>query len=452
MNPAALLFFLIAAIALWVTPRRWAPVALLVGCCYMTMGQSVSLGPLKLPIFRMLLIIGFTRVLVKREFAPGGRNGIDTMVIMWGAWVMFASLFHLWIPGSGPQYTSGVVLNVTLVYFLFRNWIRDADEIATFAKSLAVVLIPVALEMGQEKITGKNLFSVFGYVNESVLVRNGKLRAQGPFGHAILAGTVGATCFPLMLGIWSRHRKRAILGMGVCLFMIIASASSGPIMSLLFALGAVCLWWCRPMVAVLRWLFLLVYIAADLTMDRPAYYLISKIDITSGSTGWHRSRLMEAFFESFGEWWFAGTDFTRHWMPHGVPIGNGNHIDITNYYISFAVLGGLVSMLLIIFILVRAFSWIGKILKSEAGMPEEDHFMVWCLGAGLMAHAATSISVAYFDQSMMFFWLNIAVISALYSSVTHAGALEENPVEEYEDYGPPGRRPSPLDRGYPNAG
>ncbi|RYD30435.1 MAG: hypothetical protein EOP85_23880 [Verrucomicrobiaceae bacterium] len=139
-------------------------------------------------------------------------------------------------------------------------------------------------------------------------------------------------------------------------------------------------------------------------------------------------------------------------MPHGVPIGNGNHIDITNYYISFAVLGGLVSMLLVIAILVRAFIWIGKILKSEVGLPESDHFMVWCMGAGLVAHAATSISVAYFDQSMMFFWLNVAVISALYSSVTHAEAEAGYPEEEYPGDDLMHHRQTVRRKGHPNVG
>ena len=48
-------------------------------------------------------------------------------------------------------------------------------------------------------------------------------------------------------------------------------------------------------------------------------------------------------------------------------------------------------------------------------------FMIWCLGAGLFAHACTSLSVAYFDQSMMFFWLNVAVISSMHS--VHAWRL-----------------------------
>ena len=425
MNLPAIIFFFAVAAALWTVPRRLAPVPLLIGCCYMTMGQSLNLGLINLPIFRMLLIVGMLRVFIKKEFAPGGRNKIDTLMMLWGCWVMFASCFHQFKPGAGPVYTSGVVMNVTFVYFLFRNWIRDAGEIADIAKALAIILAPVAVEMALERVTGKNNFSVFGYVPANVDIREGKFRAQGPFGHSILAGTVGAVCFPLMVGIWSRHRRSAIIGMIVCLFMIFASASSGPIMSLLIGIGAMFLWNQRSLVSLIRWAVVGVYVIAEMVMDRPAYYLISKIDLAGGSTGWHRSRLIEAFFGHFGEWWFAGTDRTRHWMPQGVPIGDGNHIDITNYYITFAVLGGLLSMLLVIFILCRAFSWIGKILQNGENLESDDQFMVWCLGAGLVAHAATSISVAYFDQSMIFFWLNIAVISSLYSSVMN-GAFEDD--------------------------
>ena len=43
--------------------------------------------------------------------------------------------------------------------------------------------------------------------------------------------------------------------------------------------------------------------------------------------------------------------------------------------------------------------------------------MIWCVGACLFAHAVTSVSVAYFDQSMLYFWLSIAVISSVFSIV-----------------------------------
>jgi len=429
MNPLALMFFVAVAAALFTVSRKLAPVVLLIGCCYMTMGQSLDFGGLKLPVFRMLMICGVARVLIKQEFANTGRNGIDMLMIVWAIWLMFASFFHFDRDGSGPKYTAGVVFTVGSVYFLFRNWIRNADEIADFAKATAFILIPVAIEMGTERVTGKNMFSVFGYVNENVLVRDGKLRAQGPFGHAILAGTVGAVCFPLMMGLWHRYRTAALAGMGVCLFMIFASASSGPIMSFLIGTGGVVLWKARYLVAPIRWCVLAIYLIAEVVMDRPAYYLISKIDITGGSTGWHRSRLIEASFQHFNEWWFAGTDITRHWMPEGAPIGKYlTHIDITNYYISWGVLGGVVCMLLVIAMLVTAFRYVGRILKHE-NLHQEDEFMVWCMGAALMAHAATSISVAYFDQSMIFFWLSIAVISSMYSSVN---SLENDGVYEVQ--------------------
>lgn len=447
MNFPATIFFLAVSAALWAVPRRWAPVPLLIGCCYMTMGQSLNIGGINLPIFRLLLIVGMLRTLAKREFAPGGRNTIDMLVVVWGCWVMFASCFHRFIPGSGPMYTSGVVMNVTFVYFLFRNWIRDAGEIADIAKALAILLAPIAIEMATERVTRINNFSVFGYVPRIVDMREGKIRAQGPFGHSILAGTVGAVCFPLMVGIWTRHRRTALIGMCVCLFMIFASASSGPIMSLLIGIGAMVMWCQRPLVSVLRWIAVGIYLAAELLMTRPAYFLISKIDLTGGSTGWHRSRLIEAFFQHFGEWWFAGTDVTRHWMPDGVPIGNGNHIDITNYYISLAVLGGLMSMLIVIFILIKAFSWIGRILQHDERLVEKDRFMVWCLGSGLVAHAATSISVAYFDQSMIFFWLNIAVISSFYSSVTSECYEEDEIADADYEESSRDRQPSPEPHG-----
>ena len=417
MNLAALLFFLAVAATLWSVPRRWAPLPLLIGCCHMTMGQGIMLGSINLPIFRMLLIVGLVRVFVKGELLHGNKNRIDMLIMWWSMWVFFASFFHEFVPGSGPQYTLGVIFNITGVYILFRCWSRDADEVCQMIRCIAYILAPVAIEMAFERFTGRNLFSTFGGVPELSQVREGSIRAQGPFGHAILAGTVGATCLPLMIGIWRRYRNSAFIGVISCLFMVFSSASSGPIMSMIFGFGGILLWYYRPGVGILRWLALGIYLMAELCMSRPAYYLISKIDLSGGSTGWHRSRLIEVFIEHFSEWWFVGTDHTRHWMPYGVPIGNGNHIDITNYYISFGVLGGLVSLVLVIVILVYTFRLIGSTLSEESLLSQENRFLIWSLGASMFAHVATGISVAYFDQSMIFFWLDIAVIGSIHSSI-----------------------------------
>jgi hypothetical protein len=45
MNALALLFLLINAALLLLLPRRWAPLPLLMGACYMTLGQGIEIGP-----------------------------------------------------------------------------------------------------------------------------------------------------------------------------------------------------------------------------------------------------------------------------------------------------------------------------------------------------------------------------------------------------------------------
>jgi len=283
------------------------------------------------------------------------------------------------------------------------------------------MLVPVAAAMVLEHVLGRNLFGVFGGVPEGVYVRDGSIRSQGPFQHPILAGTVGAVCFPLMWGIWRRYPLSAVLGMAACITMTLASSSSGPLMSLVFGLAAVAMWRLRAWMPLVRWGAVATYVGLTFVMTRPPYYLISKIDLTGSSTGWHRSRLIESTIEHFSEWWMVGTDRTVHWM--GLSNWSEQHADITNYYIGFGVVGGFLAMLLVIAIIVNAFRWVGVVVTRNESASRSDAFMVWCFGAGLFAHAVTGLSVSYFDQSMIFIWLNIAVISSMYSITRPAGSL-----------------------------
>jgi hypothetical protein len=427
MNLFALGFFLVSALSLLAVPRKWAPVPLLVGCCYMTMGQGVDVGPFSLPIYRMMFAIGLLRVLVRGERFTGRLNTIDKLLIGWALWVFTASLFHEWAPGSGPVFASGLIFNIVLVYFLVRTFCRDLNEVVDITRITALLLVPVALEMVFEHLTGTNMFSVFGGVPEEAFIRDGAIRAQGPFRHPILAGTVGAVCFPLMISLWRHHTRAAIAGASACLVMVVASASSGPIVSLLFGAVAVGIWRYHRWIPALWTSAIGVYLFLELVMSRPAYYIISKVDLTGSSTGWHRSRLIEAAVEYFGEWWLVGTDHTRHWTGVSVEWSE-QHADITNYYLLIGVIAGFPAMLLLIAMMWRAFRWVGEIVRKAPPERSKHSFMVWCLGSGLFAHATTSLSIAYFDQSVVFFWLNIAVISATRSILTAEPGLPPLPL------------------------
>ncbi|RPJ33212.1 MAG: hypothetical protein EHM17_11100 [Verrucomicrobiaceae bacterium] len=416
MNASALVFFLLCAVVLLVVPRRWAPVPLLVGCCYMTMGQGIEIGAFSLPIYRMLLFVGLIRMLLKGEKIEGFGNTTDKLVFFLMGWIFLASFFHDGELGSGPVYALGVIFNFALVYFLIRAWCRDVPEVVGVIVIIAFMLAPIAVEMVMERVTKTNLFAVFGGVPHEVMFREGKYRAQGPFRHSILAGTVGAVCIPLFIGIWHKNRMASIIGLVSGFCIAIASASSGPLMSMIVSICAVIMWRYRHLTNQARWTALVLYFAFQIYTGQPGYYLLSRIDLTGSSTGWHRARLIESAFQFIDEWWLFGTDVTRHWMPTGVSF-SPYHADITNYYLAFGVVAGLPAMLVVIAILVICFRWIGRTTRLLEDAEKQEAFVVWCLGAGLFAHAATSISVSYFDQSLVFFWMNVAIISSMHAAL-----------------------------------
>jgi hypothetical protein len=413
MTLSAILFVLAAALALVLLPRRWAPVPLLAAACYMTLGQRVELGPFHFTVIRILTFAGVARVVVRRERPAGGFTRIDWLMLCWAVWAVCSSAFHE-KPGETLVNHLGMVYNVLGVFFLIRCFCQSAEDVVGVVRFTAIILAPVALEMLFEQAAHRNLFAVFGGVEQIPDLRNGRLRSQGPFAHAILAGTVGAVCAPLMIGIWRKHPLVAKIGLASCLLMVVASASSGPLASLIFAAIALVLWRWRHLTRQMRIAAVVGYVLLDLVMKAPAYYLMARIDLAGGSTGWHRAALIEASIKHFSEWWLAGTDYTIDWMPTGVPWSD-DHTDITNYYLGLGVKGGLLLMLLFMLILWTGFRNVGYTLQQQAGSPVEDQFFVWSIGASLLAHAATAISVAYFDQSIMFIYLDLAVITSLWA-------------------------------------
>ena len=431
MTGLAILFLLVNAIALLALPRRWAPLPLLVGACYMTLGQGVVIGPFHFPVMRLLLLVGIIRVLVRKERLLGGLNGLDWMMLAWAAWALFSTLFVQDLIGQ-----LGIVYNTLGIYFLIRAFCQNTDDIVYLIKIMALVLAPVALEMVHEQLTGHNFFAVFGGVPDSVVVRGERFRAEGPFRHAILAGTVGAACLPFMIGIWRTHPRYAKIGVAACLLMVFASASSGPLMSVIAGVFALVLWRWRHWTRQMRIAAVAGYILLDLVMKAPAYFLIARIDLVSSGSGWHRAELIKQAIAHLNEWWFAGTNYTRHWMAYGVSW-SPDHADITNQYIGYGVLGGLPLMLLFIGALWTAFRYVGKFLHMHANDDIDECKFAWALGAALFAQAASCISVSYFDQSFIFLYLNLAVIGSLYSSVSR----QEVAVADFRDSQPA----APLD-------
>jgi hypothetical protein len=381
----------------------------LVVTCYFPLAQGVMLGPLSFYAIRLLILAGLIRIFMRGEYRGLPRSPLDMLMLVWSICALAASAFRS-DPGATLIGNGGIVFNAFGTYILLRVFCRTPGDVVFLCRVVAWILVPVALEMVYERLAASNLFSLLGGVAEIPEIRQGRIRAQGPFAHSILAGTVGAVMLPMCIGLWSRHRFTAIVGAMASATMVVASASSGPLMSTLFATIGLLLWHVRSHLRTLRWTLICLYVFLMVVMKSPPYYLIGRIDLAGGSTGWHRARLIESSLEHLGEWWLAGTDYTRHWMPYGV-AWSPNHADITNQYLQMGVVGGLPLMLMFIFLIAKAFSIVGRSVSVTQRSQPEHAFFCWALGASLFAHATTFISVAYFDQSIVFLYVTIAAIA-----------------------------------------
>ena len=423
MTTLALIFLVINALALLALPRRWAPLPLLVGACYMTLGQGISIGPFNFTVIRLLVLAGVFRIVIRREFLANGLNRLDWLMIA-GATIAVASSYFHGDRFGALVFRLGLVYDSCGIYFLMRVFCRGLEDAIVIAKITVILLIPVAAAMVYENLAFRNVFAVFGGVSEIPQIREGRIRSQGPFAHPILAGTVGAVCLPLALILWRRYRREAWIGVVTCLVIVFFSASSGPILSVLAVLVALGMWRFRFYMQQVRWLLVATYVALDLAMKAPAYYMLARINIASGSTGYHRAALIEAALKHLDEWWLGGTDYTRHWMPTGVSWSPA-HTDITNHYIQLGVLGGLPLMLMFIWILATGFSFVGQRVKQAGAQSSDEAVIVWCLGAALFAHVATMISVSYFDQSFLFVYLTLALIGSVWAGAVLPAAVAE---------------------------
>lgn len=334
---------------------------------------------------------------------------MDSLVLSWAIWAVCSAVFHEKL-AEALVFRLGMAYNVLGLYFLSRVFIYQPEDLLGICQTVILALVPVALEMLNEAWTGRNLFSVFGGVGEFSELRAGRIRAQGPFSHSILAGTVGAICMPMAILLWRQSRKVALLGLIATGSMVFCSRSSGPIMTVVACLSAMALWPLRHHMRFVRWTVVIGILGLALVMKAPVYYLLDRIDLTGNSTGWHRAVLIEGAMTHLSRWWLGGTDFTRDWTPEGG--FDENSTDITNHYIRSGVSGGLPLLVLFLGVIIAAFIALGRILQWRDDLPLQYQFMIWTLGSILFGHVVTMVSVTYYDQSILFLYLALAAIAS----------------------------------------
>lgn len=379
--------------------KKWVLLALIVGAMHLPRSQVLDLAGVSLPPVRFLVILAVLRIYIRKESAIIRFSAVDRAVLAWGVWFVVASFFHL---GGYFMPRMAEVVTGLCAYFVVRNLVQDSSEVVRAFRLFLLALGPIAIGMLYEKVSGQNVIaSLFGEVKTAAL-RQGHFRAQGPYANAILAGTNGAVCLGMVAYFWKAQQKRlALFGLAICASIVVASGASGPVVSAASLCGALVLWDYRRHLGAIKGFAVMGIVALAAVMNDPVYYIVARIDIGGGSTGWYRAMLMETAVNHLSEWWMVGTDHTIHWVPAGTS-GTTEHADITNHFIQMGVWGGLGLMVLFIFVIARSFKAISARLGQATQWPLEQRYLIWALGCTLFCHTFTFFSVSYFDPTTSF--------------------------------------------------
>jgi hypothetical protein len=436
VNTAGLLFTLAMGLLLLAVPRRYAlaPVVLLV--CYMSMGEGIVVAGLNFTMIRVLLCFGWLRIMMRGERIRLHLTTVDKLVIAWTV-VRTVNYALVWSSTSALVNRAGYAFNILGAYFLFRLLIRNEDDVHRGLRYFAACIGPLSILILIEKTTGHNPFSIFGGVPPIPEIRDGVLRCQGPFSHSILAGTFGATSAPLFAGIWLRRKSYAalaLMGMLSSAVIVVMGASSGPVLALAFGLLSVALWPLHHRMRLVRWAIVVVLVVLQVAMNAPVWFVIARLSVFSGSTGWFRGFLIDMTVRHFDEWWLIGSNAAPTWHPYLA--------DVTNQYVAEGLDGGLLAMVLFIAILAFSFRAVGRAIRSDR--PDRNiKLLVWSLGAALASHTVSLISVTYFDQTFVMFYFLLAVIVVLSKAPTALAVTDasiEGSSEAFPSVGPWGKQ------------
>lgn len=404
-HPAGLAMLAVFAVWVYFSPRRLAMVPFFLMAC-LAARQRIVIATLDFDFLRILVMVGWARIMTRGELSGFRWKPIDVTLILWGL-VSLSAYSVLHNETGAAIRMAGNTFDAVGGYILFRCLIRGWPDVLTLIRAMAVIAIPIAVFFFIERMTRRNIFSILGGVPLITVERNGSLRCQGAFVHPILAGSFWAALLPLFFALWFgtlKDRALSVLSVGSALLIIVACASSTPLAGVAAAMMATGLYLFRYQMPIIRWAAFLTALGMHLSMNKPIWHLIGRYQFVSGSTGYHRYRLIDAFVRNFNEWWLNGVVSTAHW---------GRWLqDVTNEYVLQGVKGGLATLVLFLLITYFAFRGVGKLWRLYPDNSAPQRF-AWALGAVIFTHMVIFIAVSYFGQISTLWIMNLAMVGSM---------------------------------------
>jgi len=303
----------------------------------------------------------------------------------------------------------GFLIDFVGSYLVVRGFIETNEDIFRALKWMAFLTVILAFGMVREQLTLENIFGILGGTRIVPDVREGRIRSEGVFQHSIIAGSFAATLLPLFFLLWKNGKAKiaAAVGMVGCTIMTVTANSSTPLLAYVGGVMAVCLWPIRRHMQAARRGLVAMVVVLQMVMIAPVWFVIARIDLTGGSSGYHRADLVDQFVKHFGDWWLMGTKDSATW---GYDMW-----DQQNQYVNIGETGGIVALVLFLLLISKLYSRLGNARKLVEG--SQDEWMVWLLGSAFLAHLVAFFGVNYFDQSKLSFYMLLAMICAATTTI-----------------------------------
>lgn len=404
-TPLAIVVLTLAIFLILALPRKYVCVPFLIAGLLIPQNVGLVVATLHFNAGRLLVLAGWTRILARGERYRDRFNSLDKVIL---AGVLLNSVAYslVWREVGAIINRSGFLLTELGTYFLLRSLIRTKEDIIRAIKVLAIVVLVLAPLMWQEHVSQHNVFSLVG-ARELSGLRGDRVRAIGPFGSAINAGTFGVVLVPLFLGLWwYRPQNRLIAAVGVAssTVMMFASSSSTPVVTFSAGILALSMWPLRKEMRMVRWGIVAMLIGLQLVMKAPIWHLLTKGGGVLGGTGYHRAMLIEHFVYHFFNWCLIGTRDNGNW--------GWSMWDVDNAYVGAGLQGGLLGFVLFLAIFVYGYRMIGVGVRA-ARESRRDARLIWAIGAALFANSIAFLGIVYFDQSFIGWYALLVMISVI---------------------------------------
>lgn len=426
------LFFVVLALGVALmlfAPRHWLLPSFLAISVFVSFGPRVVILGQNFMTYRVLLFFLWARILMRGEHRGFVWQPLDKALVLYCLWTVVGDTL-LWGTVHAMIYQIANQIYDTMgIYFLARILLNDAVAVRRLLVAIAVISVVLAGFMFMEWVTGRSWLNALGSFQEFVTVRKGRFRCQASFAVPITAGTYGAVLLPLFIAFWWQDRdlkKWAIPGCIAATIITVTSASGGPCMSYLAALGGLALWPFRRRMRSIRWAVVFGIIALQLVMKAPFWYIIDHIHVVAGDSAYHRAHIIDVFVRNFSDWWLLGVKSTNSW---GWLMG-----DVANNYGVVAKHGGLLALVLFVRVLWVGFREVGRRCAEAAG-DFQTEILLWAVGVMLFTHAVSFIGISYFDQMKVVWCVSLALVAsahlllkpALEPAVAATAAAAETP-------------------------